>query len=545
MSMHASGRHVRTNDTRTRTTTFGLPIAVVLVLALVVGACSTTPARDGAAPVQTGKGATEQGLDDLDPAGIAFDVLKMFGAKASGFVMSKLGLDPTQNALDAISKQIDRLDAKVDRIQESIDRLSVDVHGAELTDLLQNKLYPIRNALVAIRDDGLQPVVAASQSLVAAQDAYKADPSDANKKRVEDAKAALAAARKHFTDVANSNGVHTNLANLHDLVNPSAGHSLVNVFGRDLLDSNRLVNGSHSDMLYAFYDSLADLQAMAAWLQAEEVLNRTGDTATTTPGSQAPTDPTIACGLEPNPSEVGRIGSTLCANLTSGRNSLPPQIPNGVVIDRGPNPTDTTAGKTMLLTIDGTYTFSTFATPAGSVQATLKDINAGSGGRGLGFNDWKAASRAELQPLSLEYPVQDKDHPVMLPAGADYLNRTVFALQRTNPDRTVPGELYQTGQAVWLNDVVKQTICLDDDTVRPQQGVDTHLADTLGPDAPFRSGASTTRMQPVFPADWTDCDKTPVQAFNWQSTVAPQFTTAKARFIAFRANGGTNYFAQH
>lgn len=526
-------------------------IAVALFVALLVGGCSSAPTNK-AAPVKTGQGAAEQGegaLDSSTPIALTFiaeNVLKMFGGQAASFVMTKLGLNPTANKLDEISRQLDELNKKIDGIQASIDRLAVDVHQAEFTDLLQNKLYPIKNKLLAIRDNGLEPVVAAARNLVAAQDAYKADPSEANKKRVDDATAALASARKSFTDIANGNGVHTNLNDLNDLVNPTAGHSVVNVFGRNLMDSYRLLNGRHSEMLYSFYGSIEDLEAMAAWLQAEEILNRNpSDTPTATPTSTA--SPTGPCGLGPNPSrdDVAKIGKTLCDNATAGRNSLPAKIPNGVVIDRGDKVADTTAGKTMLLSVDGTYTWSPFEAKDGSVPALLKTINVDSSSQGLGYTDWKAASSAALQPLSLEYPVLDKDHPVMLPSGADYLNRTVFALVRTDPDVTLPGQLYESGQVIWFEDTSKQILYLDDDTQRPQQGVETHLAETLGPDAPFVRGAASTRALPQFPAEWTRADSTPVQAYNWQSTVAPIYLTAKARVIVSRVNGGTNYFAQH
>jgi hypothetical protein len=330
------------------------------------------------------------------------------GSQAFSFVMNRLGLaqaDPTAEQLRAISVQLTQIDGRLVALQDSLnelrERVDQNAFNGEMKDF---ELY--RNNVDSINRDGMRGLARAAENLA------KVMSGVATPEEIEKAKDCLEQRKQRFVQLLNTTSAGTNLANMTRHLDGRMGkETLVDAYGRLLLNNNRYLSSEQSLALRRFYDYLEQYQALAATQRAEwKVANR---------------DPVYdirAVNAEFFNEEGPRLGS-----IQTQRAALPEPIPQGVLIDRGPNPTGTTQGRSMLFVLGGSFGpestpwrepdpqgWSTSRGEAEKAATAFVYSIPTSGGRSRELKNWRVIWMAEWNSL-----VAGKLPPQ---TGADYLN---------------------------------------------------------------------------------------------------------------------------
>lgn len=330
------------------------------------------------------------------------------GNQAFSFVMNRLGLaqvDPTTEQLRAISAQLTQIDGKLVVLQDTLNELRERVDQTAF-DQKMSDFQKYRNNVASINDDGMRGLARAAENLA------KVMSGAATPEELEKAKDCLEDRKKRFVQLLNDTSAGTNLANMTGYLDGSLGNeTLVDAYGRLLLNKNRYLSAEHSLALRRFYDYLEQYQALAATQRAEwKVAHRD------------PVEDIRRSNAEFFNEEGPKLGS-----IQTQRAALPEPIPQGVLVDRGPNATGTTEGKSMLFVLGGSF---------GPESATWRDPNSrgwstgpgeaervatafvfstlSTGGRNLELRNWRVLWIAEWNSLVARKPPEQ--------TGSDYLN---------------------------------------------------------------------------------------------------------------------------
>lgn len=356
------------------------------------------------------------------PANPAVDLVQAFwdaakgriGNQAFSFVMNRLRLahvDPTTEQLRAISAQLTQIDGKLTALQGTLNELRLRVDQTAFNrEMLDFERY--RNNVDSINRDGMRGLARAAENLA------RLMSSAATPEELEKAKDCLEQRKQRFVQLLNSTNAATNLANMTSHLDGRLGkETLVDAYGRLLLNNNRYLSSEQSLALRRFYDYLEQYQALAATQRAEwKVAHRD------------PVEDIRESNAEFFNEEGPRLGS-----IQTQRAALPEPIPEGVLIDRGPNPTGTTQGKSMLFVLGGSFgpESATWREPDPNNWSTARGEaeRAATGfvysipttdGRNRELKNWRVIRIAEWNSL-----VADKEPPE---TGSDYLNEK-FALK--------------------------------------------------------------------------------------------------------------------
>jgi hypothetical protein len=335
------------------------------------------------------------------------------GNQAFSFVMNRLGLaqvDPTTEQLRAISAQLTQIDGKLVVLQDTLNELRQRVDQTAFNrEMLDFELY--RNNVDSINRDGMRGLARAAENL------GKLMSSAATPEELEKAKDCLEQRKQRFVQLLNSTNAGTNLDNMTRHLDGKLGkETLVDAYGRLLLNNNRYLSSEQSAALRAFYDYLEQYQALAATQRAEwKVANR---------------DP-VEDIRESNAKFFNEEGPKF-GSIQTQRAALPEPIPQGVLVDRGPNPTGTTEGKSMLFVLGGSFGpesatwrnpdpqyWSTSRGEAERVATAFVYSTPSTGGRNRELGNWRVIWTAEWNSLVAAKPSQQ--------TGSEYLNR-IFSL---------------------------------------------------------------------------------------------------------------------
>ena len=330
------------------------------------------------------------------------------GTQAFSFVMNRLGLaqvDPTTEQLRAISVQLTQIDGKLVVLQDTLNELRQRVDQTAFTrEMLDFEKYT--HNVDSINRDGMRGLARAAENLANVMSGA------ATPEELEKAKDCLEDRKKRFVQLLNDTSAGTNLANMTGHLNRRLGkETLVDAYGRLLLNNNRYLSSEHSLALRRFYDYLEQYQALAATQRAEwKVANRD------------PVDDIRAGNAEFFNEEGPKLGS-----IQTQRAALPEPIPQGVLVDRGPNPTGTTQGKSMLSVLGGSFGpesatwrepdpngWSTAPGEAERAATAFVYSIPTTGGRARELKNWRVVWMAEWNSLVAGKPPQQ--------TGSDYLN---------------------------------------------------------------------------------------------------------------------------
>jgi hypothetical protein len=188
------------------------------------------------------------------------------GNQAFSFVMNRLGLaqaDPTTEQLRAISAQLTQIDGKLVALQDTLNELRLRVDQTAFNrEMLDFQVYS--NNVDSINRDGMRGLARAAENL------GKLMSSAATPEEIEKAKDCLEQRKQRFVQLLNSTNAGTNLANMTRHLDGRLGkETLVDAYGRLLLNNNRYLSSEHSLALRRFYDYLEQYQALAATQRAE------------------------------------------------------------------------------------------------------------------------------------------------------------------------------------------------------------------------------------------------------------------------------------
>jgi hypothetical protein len=298
--------------------------------------------------------------------------------KGAGFVLGKIGLaslvDPASGKLDALKAQLDQiaqqitvLQASTDNVFTALKQLSLDTKLQYLRDLVINAKTLFGNYYVAMVG-AIEPVVAAKRT----------DPSCATT-ACQKAQSDFDELRKQFLDQFQGGGgvalAGTN-TKIHESLLPSdPGQSVLSAYGDLLMAKNRFHTPAQSSALRQLYTTFADWEALATWMKAEWIA--------ATRAAQLP---------KLIEDEIVGYGNAETA-------ALPPKIPDGAVIDLGPNASTRTStrNKPMWFAVGPNLRWIPFDAHAGSndVAGAVSRLNAVKGG----FTDWKPPSRSQMDTL--------------------------------------------------------------------------------------------------------------------------------------------------
>jgi hypothetical protein len=355
--------------------------------------------------------------------------------------MNRLGLaqvDPTTEQLRAISAQLTQIDGKLVVLQDTLNELRQRVDQTAFNrEMLDFEFY--RNNVDSINRDGMRGLARAAENLAKLMSG--AAPPD----ELEKAKDCLEQRKQRFVQLLNSTSAGTNLANMTRHLDGRLGkETLVDAYGRLLLNNNRYLSSEHSLALRRFYDYLEQYQALAATQRAEwKVANRD------------PVKDIKDVNAEFFNEEGPRLGS-----IQTQRAALPEPIPQGVLVDRGPNPTGTTQGRSMLFVLGGSFGpesatwrnqdrmgWSTSRGEAERVATAFVYSTPSAGGRNRELGNWRVIWTAEWNSLVAGKPPQE--------TGAEYLNR-IFSLALAGggkPQTFARPFSREPGTGVWVSRV--------------------------------------------------------------------------------------------
>ncbi|MGV1080606.1 MAG: hypothetical protein ACOYD1_12275 [Candidatus Nanopelagicales bacterium] len=206
---------------------------------------------------------------------------------------------------------------------------------------LYGKFQTYRNHVIEISNN-LDLIGSAAGRLAAAKDAYDKDPKHKNDKvtkEYQDAQSNQAGRKANFYQEGKEQDPMGNVQSIRELLYPETGNdTIVDAYGQYLMGTNHIVNADSSAALRKVYDTLEQVQALAAFMQAEFIIAHT------------------PAGGDPN-EELAPATAKFKADIDSQRAILPEPIPMGAAVNVGANYAGGTVGKPFFLALPGSYTW--------------------------------------------------------------------------------------------------------------------------------------------------------------------------------------------
>lgn len=394
-------------------------VAVLAVTAALLPACAP-PIPDEPPPPPPG---------EITPTGVAkWLAEKALGAgatKGAGFLLTELGLnsvipDGNTRQLNELKKMLEQMSAQLWQIQAGIDALLADVALGDLrTDI--RELDRLANRILVLFDDYFRPMVTAANAY---QEAKASGDTALAEQRFEQ----LVRARNFFYqqfDVLNAGELHGNISSV--LRPSSSAESVLAAKGRALMaaKSGRYLTTEDSQQIRTLYGYYAEYEALAAWMRMERWLPSTPEPTNNAPGDE----------IRFNNARTAYLRDTALEHA-----SLPPMIPEDVVIDVGATPRSTTNGATMLVPVASGNVHRPGYANRGMVPSLIDTLNADTL---RSYGDWRVPSRKELTSLLADFT----------PAAGTTPNTYLVTQNETNAKwKAIAGP--NPWPFLWSNDVV-------------------------------------------------------------------------------------------
>ncbi len=373
--------------------------------------------------------------------------------KAKSFVMDQLGIPSSEQAVEELKAKVDQLNRNLTAIGEQLNRAITEFKF----DVLALKLTDITNSLLNAYTTDMKPL---AYDVVKIKQALAAHDMTAYQKALDtynDHKRSFIADGSMFTGAVQ--GIHTLLQPPLPKTTP-----FLYALGDVIMVQQRYLTAPDSATMQAVYNYAQEYQALAAWITCEWAI-----------ASDKPTvlDDTISSFLtdaqqQRNPALNG---------------GLPPGLPAGVVLDRGPydGKSITSTDKTML-TYSGVYDAFWQEGASHSPYSVPNVLVAMNRRRPGGFSDWGMPTVAQLNSLVADRgsasprsrlntvfaplvmstatdfawtsDTHSKQVPKVYGAGPDfsYPVRLGFSLS-DGGSREYPGALNKTGPYNWSDEV--------------------------------------------------------------------------------------------
>ncbi len=279
--MYEAHRHAtnlcQPSNTKSRYRSAGLRLVVGSVVAgLMLGLSA------GAAPAYAQDRVTASTIVKSEHVqGIESDLVSAFfkaaAGKGAGFIFDQLVPNADAQKLDEICDQLKELSAQVKALQISIAEIEVKNDKYEYA-ALYGKFQTYRNHVIELNNN-LQLIGSAASRLAAAKVAYDKDPQHKDKKvtkEYQDAQSNLAGRKTNFYQEGKEQDPLGNVQSIRELLYPETGNdTIVDAYGQCLMGTNHIVNADSSAALRKVYDTLEQVQALAAFMQAEFIIAHT------------------------------------------------------------------------------------------------------------------------------------------------------------------------------------------------------------------------------------------------------------------------------
>lgn len=425
------------SNTRSRCRSKGLrlvagSVVAGLMLGLSAGAAPAY-AQDRVAASTSVKSEHVQGIEsDLVSA-----FFKAAAGKGAGFIFDQLVPNADAQKLDEISDQLKELSAQVKALQISIAEIEVKNDKYEYT-ALYGKFQTYRNHVIELNNN-LQLIGSAASRLAATKVAYDKDPQHKDKKvtkEYQDAQSNLAGRKTNFYQEGKEQDPLGNVQSIRELLYPETGNdTIVDAYGQYLMGTNHIVNADSSAALRKVYDTLEQVQALAAFMQVEFIIAHTPK------------------GGDPN-EELAPATAKFKADIDSQRAILPEPIPMGAAVNVGANYAGGTVGKPFFLALPGSCNW--WSGDRGSEGGALSIINY--------MNDNKVSDGADVKDGQWSVPSRAALDPVYFATGTELAKPAPWAapsVDNFNKGFAIPGgnsRQFKTYEGVWLSDHQEQDV---------------------------------------------------------------------------------------
>jgi hypothetical protein len=306
------------------------------------------------------------------------------------FVMDQIGLPTSGEA-------IKRLEGKVDALRKLVEANQVRITAQVAEFQAQTRLDYLKDLEIELLDFYTEKYIPLVASAAKVKEAEGREPYDATA-----VSTALESFNKQKWGVFLANAATIKLTTLaqkiHARLQPDTGEGILRQYGRIVMIAHRELTTPDSQRVIGMYERFEELQALATWMSIETYLATGG-------------------------ASVDLIGpklQTLSGWIASQRDGFAPNglhapIPDGVVIDRGPDAdanTYTTVGKSMFANAGTgfrwipTYPPPFDPNPPSNVPGIVKGLN---DQKFRGFQEWAPASADQFYGLFALLPARNRD----------------------------------------------------------------------------------------------------------------------------------------
>jgi hypothetical protein len=307
---------------------------------------------------------------------IAEEFIDLAKDSAKNFVLDQLGLSTASDLAD-LKARIDAVDAHLTKIAEQLNAAIVGLNFDEAIRDANSKI----ESLKATFDQNIKPLI---DDVI---DVRKAE-ADGDKAAEATARARYEADKQAFVRLDGANTFGSRATALHLLFQPGSGATgLMTAFGDKLLTKQRYLTFADSQRQDAVYTKYEEYQALASWITCEWDIAR---------------DHLKICTDTVIPDFMSYTTDQRDPKLAG---SLPPDVPAGVVLDRGPSDAqDISSLHKSLLTSPATSPASIRwafwqETPIDAPDAVPSIVQAANAAKLRGFDDWQVASGNEIYSL--------------------------------------------------------------------------------------------------------------------------------------------------
>ena len=297
--------------------------AAAAVLSLTVAGATLPAANAQRAP----RGSF--GADTV--AKFVFDLAK---EPLRNYIMDQLGLPTTSSQLKELGRKIDALRAQVAAAEVRISAQVQELKAQTRLDFLAD----VAVDLTSLQRDYFLPLVDAVTKVKEVEEKKPVDQ-EARAKAILNYDEHKNSFKRRATII----GVEGLVEKIHNRLQPRDGEGVLRDYGRLIMVAHRELTPADSQRVIGLYEFLEDVQALAAWMTAEKFLAISGSSTDL---------------IKPS---MDRFLAFTASQRDGGLpNGLHAPIPNGVVIDRGPDAnaaTYTTANKPMFASAGTGYFF--------------------------------------------------------------------------------------------------------------------------------------------------------------------------------------------
>jgi hypothetical protein len=311
----------------------------------------------------------------FSPDSIAEYFLDLAKDEAKNFVLDKLGIGTKLSELEQLKKRLDQVDEHLNQIGAQLNAAIVGLNFDEAIRSANTKI----ESLESVFRHNLKPILT---DVIAVNKAREAK----DKAAEETALQKYNTDRKKFADLDGANTFASRANALHLLFQPgSTATGLVTAFGNKLLATRRYLTVADSKLQDAVYTKYEEYQALAEWITSEwDIANGHPDL------------------VAENVKEFKDYTSAQRDPKLAG--SLPPDLPVGVVLDRGPyQAKDITSLNKSLLTSPVPIRSAFWQqTPIRDPNWVPNVVRAANAAKLRGFSDWDAAGLNQVESLIAE-----------------------------------------------------------------------------------------------------------------------------------------------